>query len=236
MLEKVIVMELSINNTSNSLNIIERTQKEREEKSEELASGKRINSAADDAAGLQISNRLTSQVNSYQQFSNNAQDQANINDVQAGQLSSINESLQRANVLSIQSGNPLSDNNAIQGELNQLTEQVNTLANEALGNGNFISGLDANNPQATQQAIESALATIAENATTLGAENNALAGQANTYETTQVNVSAARSRVEDTDYGQSSSEQQQINTLLQAAVINKKDEEARKGLLINQLV
>ncbi|WP_286270350.1 flagellin [Thalassotalea hakodatensis] len=232
-------MELSVNNTSNALSIIERTQQEREEKSEKLASGKRITSAADDAddaAGLQISSRLTSQVNNYQQLSVNAQDQVNLNNVQTGQLSSITESLQRANVLSIQSGNPLSDNNAIQGELDQLTEQINTLADKALGNGNFVSGLDANNPQATQQSIESALATISDNATTLEAENSTLAAQVSTYEATQVNVSAARSRIEDTDYGQTSSEQQQVDSQLQAAVLNKKDEETRKGLLINQLV
>ncbi|OKY27584.1 flagellin [Thalassotalea sp. PP2-459] len=229
-------MELSVNNTSNALSIIERTQQEREEKSEKLASGKRITSAADDAAGLQISSRLTSQLNNYQQLSVNAQDQVNLNNVQTGQLSSITESLQRANVLSIQSGNPLSDNNAIQGELDQLTEQINTLADKALGNGNFVSGLDANNPQATQQSIESALATISDNATTLGAENSTLAAQVSTYEATQVNVSAARSRIEDTDYGQTSSEQQQVDSQLQAAVLNKKDEETRKGLLINQLV
>ncbi|MDO6425718.1 flagellin [Thalassotalea sp. 1_MG-2023] len=229
-------MELSVNNTSNALSIIERTQQDREEKNEKLASGKSINSAADDAAGLQISSRLTSQVNNDQQLNVNAQDQVNLNNVQTGQLSSITESLQRANVLSIQSGNPLSDNNAIQGELDQLTEQINTLADKALGNGNFVSGLDANNPQATQQSIESALSTISNNATTLGAENSALAGQVSTYEATQVNVSAARSRIEDTDYGQTSSEQQQVNIQLQASVLNKKDEEARKGLLINQLV
>ncbi|WP_286234436.1 flagellin [Thalassotalea sediminis] len=229
-------MELSINSTSSSLSVIDRKQKEREEKDEQLASGKRINSAADDAAGLQISSRLTSQVNDAQQRSINTQDQANINNVQAGQLSSISESLQRANVLSIQSSNPLADSNAIQSELDQLTEQINTIATEALGNSSFVSGLNASDPQTTQQAIETALTTVTENTASLGAENNALSNQAATYETTRVNVSAARSRIEDTDYGQTTSEQQQANTLLQAAVINKKDEDAQKGLLINQLV
>lgn len=229
-------MNLSINSASSSLSIIDRINKEREEKDEQLASGKRINSAADDAAGLQISERLTSQINEYQQLSVNSQDQVNSNNVQAGQLSSISDSLQRANVLSIQSANPLSDNNAIQGELDQLTEQINTIAGEALGDSSFIAGLDASDPEATQQALEAAFSSIDSNAAELGAQSNALSSQVSSYEISRVNVSQSRSRIEDTDYAATGSEQQQLNTLLQASIINKKDEDARKGLLINQLV
>ncbi|MEW6992195.1 flagellin [Colwelliaceae bacterium 6441] len=229
-------MALSINPNSQSISILDRLATEREEKDEKLASAKRINSAADDAAGLQIAERLTSQVNEYQQRSVNAQDQVNINNVQTGQLSSISEGLQRANVLSIQSGNPLSDPSAIQGELDQITEQINTVAGEVLGDSNFLSGLDANDPVATQDALETALGTINENAAALGANSNALESQVSTYETSRVNVSESRSRIEDTDYAKTTAEKEQLSSLIQATIINKKDEEARKGLLVNQLV
>ena len=229
-------MAISINQSSPSLSVIDRLNQRREQQDEKLASGKRINSAADDAAGLQIASRLTSQINGYQQLSNNAQDQANLNNVQEGQLSSISEGLQRANLLSIQSANPLSDNGAIQEELDQITEQVNTIAGEALGDASFLSGLDASDPEATQQALEDAFTAINENAAALGADSNALASQSVSYEATRVNVSASRSRIADTDFAQTSAEQQQLNTQLQAAIINKKDEDARKGLLVNQLV
>ncbi len=229
-------MNLSINQPSSSLSYIERQNKEREEKDEKLASGKRINSAADDPAGLQISSRLTSEVNSYQQQSYNTQDQVNNNNVQEGGLSAIDESLQRANELSIQSGNPLSDASAIQGELDQLTEQINTIAGEVLGDPNFVSGLDASDPAATQAALEDAFTSVNESATSLGAQSNALNSQVATYETTRVNVSESRSRIQDTDYASTSSEKDQNSVLLQAAIINKKDGEARKGLLINQVV
>jgi flagellin len=229
-------MSLSINQPSSALNYIERQNQDREEKDEKLASGKRINSAADDPAGLQISNRLTAQINGYQQESFNAQDQVNINNVQEGGLSVIGESLQRANVLSIQSGSPLSDPNAIQGELDQLTEQINAIAGEVLGDPNFISGLDASDPAATQAALEDAFASASESASALGAQSNALSSQVSTYETTRVNVSDARSRIEDTDYASTSSDKERLNVLLQSAVVNKKDEEARKGILINQVV
>jgi len=229
-------MNLSINQPSSSLSFIERQNKEREEKDEKLASGKRINSAADDPAGLQISSRLTSQINSNQQQSYNTQDQVNINNVQESGLGAINESLQRANVLSIQSGSPLSDASAIQGELDQLTEQINTVAGEVLGDASFISGLDASDPATTQAALEDALASVNESASALGAENNALSSQVSTYETSRVNVSASRSRIEDTDYAETTSEKERVNVLLQSAVVNKKDEESRKGILINQVV
>ncbi len=229
-------MNVSINQTSPAISLIDRLSQQKEEKDEKLASGKRINSAADDAAGLQIASRLTSQINGYQQLSNNAQDQVNTNNVQSGQLSSIAEGLQRANVLSIQSANPLSDNNAIQGELDQITEQINTVAGEALGNNNLLSGLDASDPQATQDALAAAFTTINDTAAALGANSNALSSQVTTYQTTRVNVSESRSRIEDTDYAKTTGEQQKVDTLLQAAIISKKDEDTRKGLLVNQLV
>ncbi len=229
-------MDLSINQTSPSLNFIERLNKERENDEEKLASGKRINSAADDPAGLQIASRLTGQENGYQQLSNNTQDSINTNDVKSGQLSSITESLQQANVLSIQSGNPINDPAAIQSELDALTEQVNAIAGEVLGDNSFLSGLDANDPVATQEALAAAFTTINDTATALGADSNALQSQVSTYETSRVNVSSARSQIEDTRFDKTTAELQQTNTLLQSAIINKTDEESRKGLLINQVV
>lgn len=229
-------MALSINQTSSTLSIIEQRAQEREEQAEKLASAKRINSAADDAAGLQISSRLTTDINQNQQLSINAQDQININNEQAGGLAAISDSLQRANVLSIQSSNPLSDSNAIQGELDQLTEQVNTLASEVLGQDDFLATLDANDPASTQAALEDAFATINDSATALGANSNTLTSQVSTYETSVVNVSASRSRIEDTDFAATSAKQQETEVILQAAIINKKDEDSRKGLLVNQLV
>ncbi|MBU2893284.1 flagellin [Colwellia sp. D2M02] len=227
---------LSINQSNNNLSFIERLNQRAEQQSEKLASGKRINKAADDAAGLQIANRLTSQINGNQQLSFNAQDQVNLNTVKTGALSAITEGLERANVLSVQSGNPLYDSSAIQDELNQITEEINTVASNVLGQENFISGLDASDPQATQTAIQDTAEIVNTSASELGASSNSLASQVSSYETSVVNVSASRSRIEDTDFAAQTSEQQQTEILLQAAIINKKNEEERKGLLFNKLV
>jgi len=227
---------LSVNQSSGSLSFIDKLKLQREEQAEKLASGKRINKAADNAAGLQIASRLTSQINQDQQLSFNAQDQANINNVEASAYSAINDSLLRAQELSIQSGNPLYDSNVIQGELDQITEQINTVASEVLGQNNFISGLDASDPTATQAILQDTSTLVNESASALGAENNALARQVATYQTSVVNVSASRSRIEDTDYAATTSEQEQNEVLLRSAIISKKDEEERKGLLFNKLV
>lgn len=228
-------MNFSINQ-SPSLSFIEQAQKKREEQSEKLASGLKINQAADDAAGLQISNRLTSQINGFNQQTNNSRDQINLNDVASAQLSSITSGLQRANELAIQSGSPLSDNSAIQGELDQISGEINAVAEQVLGDASFVTGLDASDPATSLAAIETALANVGGEASSLGAQSNGLSSQISTYEVTSANSSAARSRIRDTDFAATTGEQQKNDILLQAALITKKTEEERKGLLFDQLV
>ncbi len=227
---------ISINQSSANLSFIDKLNQQRDEQAEKLASGKHLNKAADDAAGLQIASQLTSQINQNQQLSVNAQDQANINNVEAGALSAINDSLLRAEELSIQSGNPLYDSNIIQGELDQITEQINTIASEVLDQDDYISGLDASDPTSTQTIIQDTSALVNENASALGAQNNAIASQVATYETSVINVSASRSQIEDADYATITSEQEQNEVLLRSAIISKKSEEEHKGLLFNKLV
>lgn len=229
-------MAMSIKQASPALNTINRLAQDKAKEDEKLASGLRINGASDDPAGLQIASRLTAELNSAQQLSNNSQDQINQTSIQSGRLTAINEGLQRANELSIQAANPLNDNNAIQNELTQLSEQINTVANEVFGSNNFISGLSASDPATSQQLISNASDVINQVATTSGAASNALSSQVNSYQTQVINTTSARSQIADTDFSSATAEQQQTEILLQSAVIAKKDDEARKGLLINQIV
>jgi flagellin len=227
---------LSINQPPVNLSFIDKLSHQREEQAEKLASGKRINKAADDAAGLQIANRLTSEINQNKQLSFNAQDQVNINNVETGALSAINESLFRAQELSIQSGNPIYNTDAIQGELNQITEQINTIASDVLGQDDFISGLDASDPATTQVILQDTATLVNDSASALGAETNALISQVATYQTSVINVSDSRSRVEDTDYASASGEQAKNEILLQSAILIQKKDQEHKGLLFNKLV
>lgn len=229
-------MTFSINKPTLATSQIDLLAKKKLEQNEKLSSGYKINSAKDDAAGLQISNRLTSQINELNQRTVNSQDQVNLNNVTEAQLSSITSTLLRANELSIQSGNPLYSNSAIQGELDQLTQEINLVAEQALGESSFISGLDVSDPTNTQLAINEALEVVSTSATALGADTNGLNSQISTYETSSINSSASRSRILDTDYAKDTSEQKTNNLLLQATLHVKKEDEERKGLLINKLV
>ncbi len=221
---------------SSTLSYIDRFEKKREEEAEKLSSGLKINRASDDPAGLQIANRLTSSINASDQRATNARDQQSIYNTQAGQLSSITDSLQRANELSIQAGNPLNDSGAIQAELDQLTEEINVIAESALGQANFISGLDASDPSASQTIVSDASAVIDQTAGDIGAQSNGLDSRINNYQVSSINTSEARSRIQDTDYAETSSEQIKAELQLKIAVLTKKDEEERKGLLFNQFV
>lgn len=96
-----------------------------------LASGFRINSAADDAAGLQISNRLTSQINGLNQGIRNANDGISLAQVAEGSLDEITNMAQRMRTLVIQSRsgiNSQEDKTAIQNEIRQLNKEITRAA------------------------------------------------------------------------------------------------------------
>ncbi len=63
--------------------------------------------------------------------------------------------------------------------------------------------------QATQTALENAYNQLAETSSSLGAQNNSLSSQVSTYQTAVVNVSSSRSNIQDSDYSQTSTQQQQ---------------------------
>ena len=92
-----------------------------------LSTAKKINSAADDAAGLSISQKLLSQSNGYSQGTENAQDGQNASKVAEGGLSGINDSLQRMRELSVQASNGIysdEDKAQMQKEVDQLKASI----------------------------------------------------------------------------------------------------------------
>ena len=96
-----------------------------------LSSGFRINSAKDDAAGLQISNRLTSQINGLNQGNRNANDGIALAQTAEGALDEVHTMLQRIRTLSVQSANgtnTTADRQAIQAEVDQLSSEITRIA------------------------------------------------------------------------------------------------------------
>ena len=111
-----------------------------------LSSGLRINSAKDDAAGLAISNRLTSQINGINQAIRNSNDGISVAQVAEGALAETTNILQRMRELAVQSANASNsgaDRAALQSEVAQLSAEIDRIANntafgdQKLLNGNF---------------------------------------------------------------------------------------------------
>ncbi|MEE1910940.1 MULTISPECIES: flagellin A [Aeromonas] len=103
-----------------------------------LASGLRINSAKDDAAGLQISNRLTSQINGLDQGNRNANDGISVAQTAEGAMDEVTSMLQRMRTLAQQSANGSNnkdDRDALQAEYKQLSTEINRVANDTTFGG-----------------------------------------------------------------------------------------------------
>ncbi|MEW7864229.1 flagellin [Aeromonas diversa] len=132
----------SLNSQRNLMN----TNKALDTSYNRLASGLRINSAKDDAAGLQISNRLTSQINGLEQGNRNANDAISLAQTAEGAMEEVTSMLQRMRVLAEQSANGTnntSDRTALNEEYGQLAAEINristdtTFGGQKLLDGNF---------------------------------------------------------------------------------------------------
>lgn len=106
-----------------------------------LASGLRVNSARDDAAGLQIGSRLTSQINGLQQGARNANDGISLAQTAEGALDETTNMLQRMRVLALQSANgsnTAADREALQKEVTQLNAEITRVATSTTFGGTKI--------------------------------------------------------------------------------------------------
>ena len=153
-------MAMFINTNTSSLNAqrnLMNTTKSLDTSYTRLASGLRINSAKDDAAGLQISNRLTSQVNGLDQGNRNANDGISLAQTAEGAMDEVTGMLQRMRTLAQQSANgsnSAKDREALQKEVDQLGGEINRISKDTTFagtklldgsySGTFQVGADAN--------------------------------------------------------------------------------------------
>jgi flagellin len=127
-----------------------------------LSSGLRINSAKDDAAGLAISERMTTQIRGMAQASRNVNDGISMLQTAEGALSSATANLQRIRELAVQAANATnskSDKQALQAEAFQLIEEIERVGGSTTFNGVniFIQSAGAPNLSYEQNAVLSAL-------------------------------------------------------------------------------
>ncbi len=125
-------------NSSRTLNITTDSQSKSTEK---LSSGYKINRAADDAAGLSISEKMRKQIRGLTQASTNASDGVSSVQTAEGALTEVHDMLQRMNELAVQAANGTnseSDRDDIQNEINQLTQEIDRIASTTKFNETFL--------------------------------------------------------------------------------------------------
>jgi len=140
-------MAISVNTNVASLNAqrnLTKSSNNLQTSMERLSSGMRINSAKDDAAGLQISNRLTSQINGLAVAQRNANDGISIAQTAEGAMSTSTDILQRMRDLSLQSANGSNssdDRAALQTEITALKSELTRISDSTrFGEQNLLDG------------------------------------------------------------------------------------------------
>jgi flagellin len=168
-------------NTNMSANIASNamTRNERSMSStmERLSTGIRINSAKDDAAGLAISSKMTSQINGLNQAVRNSNDAISMIQVAEGAMKEVTNMFQRMRELAVQAisdSNTSSDRTALNNEYKQLSYEVSRVAENTQWNGTNI--LDGARTQTTFQIGANASQTIAVNFGDLSSGNSASMG------------------------------------------------------------
>ena len=233
---------------------------------ERLSSGFRINSAADDAAGLQITDRMTSQIQGLDQAVRNANDGISLAQTAEGAMSETTTALQRIRTLAIQSQNGINsdaDREALQKEVDALRTEISRIATttqfagvEVLSgafSARFLVGansgqtisvnlssqalvragvagfsatglgittsdvLTETNASALLTSVDTAISAIGGLRADLGALQNRFQSTIRNLSNISENVSAARSRIKDTDFATETAELSRNQILQQAS-------------------
>jgi len=222
---------------------------------ERLSTGKRINSAKDDAAGLAISSSMTSQIRGMSQAIRNANDGISLAQTADGALGEVTNMLQRIRELAVQSasGTYSDDDRAnLQSEVDQLGDQIDAVISDTKFNGVAVfgsgdvtvdiqtgsgsadqttltvTGLDVSAASSSDISsasgatdalddVDDALKAVATTRASLGAGQSRLESVVNNLTNTVVNLSDARSRIEDADFSAESTNLAKAQILSQAS-------------------
>lgn len=147
----VVQHNLSAMNANRMLNVTTSAQSKSTEK---LSSGYKINRAADDAAGLSISEKMRKQIKGLTQASSNAQDGVSAVQTAEGALTEVHSMLQRMNELAVQSSNGTNsqtDRKAIQDEIDQLTSEIDRVSETTKFNETYL--LKGNGTETRQKEV-----------------------------------------------------------------------------------
>ena len=238
-------------NASRVLNV---TANQQSKSTEKLSSGYRINRAADDAAGLSISEKMRRQIRGLDRASTNAQDGISAVQTAEGALNEVHSMLQRVNELAVQAANGTNastDRDYIQSEVNQIYSEIDRIKQTTDFNGKkllagdsadiwvgyenvasqnkitvaganlniskvTVTGTDGANAQGAISTVKEQLNTISAKRSNFGAIQNRLEHTIDNLDNTVENVTAAESRIRDTDMADEMVKFSKNNILTQA--------------------
>lgn len=132
---------MPVNFAISNTNQLSRSQNAIQESLNNIATGKRINSAKDDAAGLAIANQLSTQARGFNVAQRNANDGISYTQIAQSALQNVNESFQRIRELAIQSNNAIfsdEDREAIQLEVDSLKSEISNVMENTRFNGQSV--------------------------------------------------------------------------------------------------
>ncbi|MGG4126693.1 flagellin [Paenibacillus illinoisensis] len=209
---------------------------------EKLSSGLRINRAADDAAGLSISEKMRGQIRGLEQAQRNVQDGISFAQTAEGAMNEVSSMLTRMKELNVQKENgtySTSDISNIDAELNQLGSQIDAIMDNTTFNGIHITsdvtiqaddskfqitidgvdttGFNGLSSSTALSDISDAITKVATQRSNLGAVQNRLEYTSNNLGTTVENLTASESRIRDTDMAKEMVALSKNNILLQAS-------------------
>ncbi len=210
---------------------------------EKLSSGLRINRAADDAAGLAVSEKMRGQIRGLEMAQRNVQDGISFVQTAEGAMNEVSAMLSRMKELNVQKLNgtySTQDKSNINLELDQLGSQIDSILNNTTFNGISItkatvtiqandasvtialSGVDTTGitnltSASTLTNIETAIEATSTQRANLGAKQNRLEYTSNNLGTTIENLTASESRIRDTDMAKEMVALSKNNILLQAS-------------------
>jgi flagellin len=200
-----------------------------------LATGKRIASAADDPAGLAISERLAAQIKGLKAARRNAEDEIGVAQVAEGGLGTISDALTRMRELAVQSANGTlqpAEKNALQLEFAQLLAHIDqTAASTRFNDRELLPDVRATtlglaslsigaggDPNAAIGALDAAIGTVSSKRAHFGATQNSLSRTIESMANQIENLSAAHSRIVDVDIAAETAELTKNRILQEAAI------------------
>ena len=170
----VVQHNLTAMNSNRMLGVTTKTQAKSTEK---LSSGYKINRAADDAAGLSISEKMRKQIRGLTQASSNAQDGISAVQTAEGALTEVHDMLQRMNELAVKASNGTmseDDRSYVQNEIDQLTTEIDRVSETTKFNETYLLK-GAGDKSATVKA-DATIGTTSNEATVTAAKGNIFSG------------------------------------------------------------